>query len=168
MKLIEARLKSLICNGLYSVSDELSIPRPKFTLMQLRKKYEKLSNFFLSFHYVFMVVRSKYVWRFKSILNILRILTEIDCCHCVLVVKRGTDNLKVVSVSYSRGLQVFAFRIPLNGCGFETQISNPIEWLWFRNSNPQSPGEALSSRIKNLSRHQTPQFDPSRHTLLSF
>ncbi|KAG5619479.1 hypothetical protein H5410_019303 [Solanum commersonii] len=42
-------------------------------------------------------------------------------------------------------------------------ISNPVEWLWFRDSSLESPGETFGSRTGNLSPQQAPQFDPVRH-----
>uniref|UniRef100_A0A3Q7GLP5 Uncharacterized protein n=1 Tax=Solanum lycopersicum TaxID=4081 RepID=A0A3Q7GLP5_SOLLC len=44
-------------------------------------------------------------------------------------------------------------------------ISNPVEWLWFRGSSLESPGETFGSRAGNLSPQQAPQFDPVRHAL---
>ncbi|MCE2056157.1 hypothetical protein HAX54_044132 [Datura stramonium] len=44
-------------------------------------------------------------------------------------------------------------------------ISNPVEWLWFRDSSLESPGETFGSRTGNLSPQQALQFDPVRHAL---
>ena len=56
----------------------------------------------------------------RVVSNILRIPREIHCCHCDLVVNRGTNSrLKVL------------FHVPEV---FEPW-SNPVEWLWFRDSN---------------------------------
>ncbi|MCD7462088.1 hypothetical protein HAX54_047739 [Datura stramonium] len=86
----------------------------------------------------------------KVVSNILRIPREIDCCHCALVVKGARTALKYCSMSQRSS---------------SLGISNPVEWLWFRDSSLESPGETFGSRTGNLSPQQAPQFDPVRHAL---
>ena len=84
----------------------------------------------------------------------LRIPWEIHCCHCHLVVLRGTNSQQVLwNVQEDEKVTSLAFRIPLNGCGSGTRM------------RLESPGETFGSRTGDLSPQQAPQFDPVRHAL---
>lgn len=89
----------------------------------------------------------------RVVSNILRIPRKIHCCHCDLVVKRGTNSLKKSTVPCPRGLRALAFRIPLNGCGSRTQM------------RLESSGETFGSRTGDLSPLKAPQFYLVCHAL---
>ncbi len=88
----------------------------------------------------------------RVVSNILRIPRKIHCCHCYLVVKRGTNSLKKSTVPCPRGLRALAFRIPLRFQ--DSNASGVARWdIRFTNRRPISTES--SSIWPSLSRFAT-------------